>query len=67
MPPRPCYKRTPLYLLQDTIGDTDSFVPDCSNSSVLALELQQSCSKPSTYGSGHKGGPVLLPGFAIIW
>ena len=21
----------------------------------------------SAYGSGHEGGPVLLPGFAIIW
>ena len=21
----------------------------------------------SGYGSGHEGGPVLLPGFSIIW
>ena len=42
-------------------------VQDCSNSSALALELLQSCTKTSIYGSRHKGAAVLLPGFAIKW
>ena len=30
--------------------DIDGLVQDCINSSALALELLQSCSKPSIYG-----------------
>ena len=33
------------------IVDIDGFVQDCINSSVLAMELLQSCTKPSMYGS----------------
>ena len=31
--------------------DFDGLVQDCSNSSALAMELLQSCTKPSTYQS----------------
>ena len=30
----------------------DGFVQDCSNSSAVAMELLQSCTKPSIYGYG---------------
>ena len=32
-----------------------------------AKDIMQSFSKKKSYGSGHEGVAVLLPGFAIIW
>ena len=34
-------------------GDIDGLVQDCSNSSALAMELLQCCTKPSIYTSHH--------------
>ena len=49
------------------MDDINGLVPDCSTSSALAMEILQSGTKPSTYGSGHGTVAVLLPGFAINW
>ena len=40
----------------------DGLVPDCSNSSALAMELLQSCTKPSIYDPiiGSNNGVFLL-------
>ena len=50
----------------------DGLVQDCSNSSALALELLQSCTKPSNIhynpvliGSGN--GSVAIGQEAIVW
>ena len=40
-------KNKDLFILQ---GHIDGLVQDCSNSSALAMELLQSCTKPLTYG-----------------
>ena len=45
----------------------NALVQDCSISITNALQILQSCTKPSTYGSGHGGAAVVLPGFAITW
>ena len=34
------------------MSHVDGLVQDCSNSSALAMELLQSCTKPSMYGFG---------------
>ena len=41
------------------------FVQDCRNSSVLAMELLQSCTKPSISAPGSSTGPVLM--YGITW
>ena len=41
------------------VDDIDGLVQDCSNSSALAMELLQSCTKPSTY-LPHWGPDTML-------
>ena len=48
-------------------NNIDGLVQNCSNSIANALELLQSCTKPSIHGSGHRTAAFLLPGFAINW
>ena len=38
----------------------DGLVQDCSNSSALALELLQSCTKPSIYKNCSSADPVYM-------
>ena len=41
---------TSIFFAQSLLHhNTNAFVQDCSNSSVLAMELLQSCTKPSIY------------------
>ena len=39
----------PIIMLYWTTHDINDLVQDCGNSSALALELLQSCTKPSIY------------------
>ena len=48
----------------------DGFVQDGSNSSALAMELLQSCTKPSIYGSVQEGSNSIantLPDYLHDW
>ena len=38
----------------------DDLVQDCSNSSALAMELLQSCAKPSIFGCKDSALPVII-------
>ena len=38
-------------MLQVTEHSMDGLVQDCNNSSALAMELLQSCTKPSVYST----------------
>ena len=45
----------------------DGLVQDCSNSSALAMELMQSCVKPSLYGMIQITKSHAIAGDNLIW
>ena len=45
------YELQTQYIVKMYSFDIDGLVQDCSNSSGLAMELLQSCTKPSMYSS----------------
>ena len=48
--------------------DIDGLVQDCSNSSVLAMELLQSCNKPSNYDIDQlEIDQLKLVNFKALW
>ena len=61
-----CYKLHILKKYSDisqgpiSLGLIDGFMQDCSNSIANAMELQQSCTKPSKYDNTIPEFPISL-------
>ena len=49
------------------LKDKNEYIPEKSVFNSLGLPVLMDYCKNEVTGLGHEGGPVLLPGFAIIW